>query len=125
MTDDKTLPKAKRKRLQIVNAPELSVRAQIIKLADKISNLRAILASPPADWSAERKREYFDWAKRVVDGLTEPNQVLKTEFDPALETPALEVHQYTPHILQCHRTLAVKYPLLPNYKGCSIEQKAQ
>ena len=81
VTDDKSLPKAERKRLQIVTASKKSVRAQGIKLADKISNLRAIVASPPTDWSVERKREYFDWAKRVVDGLSAPNQILKAEFE--------------------------------------------
>jgi GTP diphosphokinase / guanosine-3',5'-bis(diphosphate) 3'-diphosphatase len=81
VTDDKSLPKAERKRLQIVNASNISVRAQAIKLADKISNLRAILASPPADWSGERRREYCEWAKQVVDGLTAPNQTLKAEFE--------------------------------------------
>jgi (p)ppGpp synthase/HD superfamily hydrolase len=81
VTDDKALPKAERKRLQIVNAPKKSVRAQVIKLADKISNLRSILKSPPADWSVQRKREYFEWAKQVVDGLTAPNQELKAEFE--------------------------------------------
>ena len=81
VTDDNSLPKAERKRLQIVTAPKKSVRAQVIKLADKISNLRAIVASPPTDWSVERKREYFDWAKRVVDGLSAPNQILKAEFE--------------------------------------------
>ena len=83
VTDDKTLPKQERKRLQIVNAPKKSVRAQAIKLADKISNLRAILSSPPVGWTEERKAEYFDWAKRVVDGLTAPNPILKAEFDRA------------------------------------------
>ena len=39
-TDDKSLPKAGRKRLQIETAPKKSRRAQAIKLADKISNLR-------------------------------------------------------------------------------------
>ncbi len=81
VTDDKTLPKAERKRLQVVNAPKKSVRAQTIKIADKISNLRSILNSPPADWSVERRREYFDWAKQVVDGLTTPNAALKGVFD--------------------------------------------
>ena len=81
VTDDKSLPKAERKRLQVVTASNKSVRAQGIKLADKISNLRSILASPPADWSVERKREYFEWAKRVVDGLSAPNQMLKAEFE--------------------------------------------
>jgi guanosine-3',5'-bis(diphosphate) 3'-pyrophosphohydrolase len=81
LTDDKLLPQAERKRLQIVNAPKKSVRAQVIKVADKISNLRAILSSPPPEWSLERKREYFEWAKQVVDGLTAPDQKLKSEFE--------------------------------------------
>ena len=81
VTDDKSLPKGERKRLQVVNAPKKSVRAQVIKLADKIANLRSILISPPADWSPERKAEYFAWAKSVVDGLTAPNPVLKAAFD--------------------------------------------
>jgi guanosine-3',5'-bis(diphosphate) 3'-pyrophosphohydrolase len=85
VTDDKSLLKSERKRLQIVHAPELSVRAQVIKLADKISNLRAILNSPPVDWSVDRRREYFEWAKQVVDGLTEPNPTLKMEFDRLCE----------------------------------------
>jgi hypothetical protein len=74
-----------------VNAPKKSVRAQAIKLADKISNLRAIRNSPPVDWTEERKAEYFDWAKRVVAGLTLPNPVLKAEFDRIVghETPSL------------------------------------
>ena len=85
VTDDKSLPKAERKKLQILNAPKKSSRAQVIKLADKISNLRAILSSPPVDWDFRRKKEYFDWAKQVVDGLTAPNLVLKAEFDKTLK----------------------------------------
>ena len=81
VTDDKSLPKQERKRLQVVNAPKKSVRAQTIKLADKISNLRSILSSPPANWDFERKKEYFTWAQRVVGGLTAPNPVLKAEFE--------------------------------------------
>jgi guanosine-3',5'-bis(diphosphate) 3'-pyrophosphohydrolase len=80
-TDDKSLPKQERKRLQIVNAPHKTPRAQLIKLADKVSNLRAILASPPTDWSIERQRQYFEWAKQVVDALNSPNPGLKQEFN--------------------------------------------
>jgi guanosine-3',5'-bis(diphosphate) 3'-pyrophosphohydrolase len=80
VSDDKNLPKQTRKALQIQTAPHKSVRAQTLKLADKISNLRAILISPPLDWTPERKREYFDWAKAVVSGFTEPNQYLLNEF---------------------------------------------
>jgi (p)ppGpp synthase/HD superfamily hydrolase len=81
MTDDKSLPKDVRKGLQVESAPHKSARAQVIKLADKISNLRSLLASPPASWSDERKRQYFIWARQVVDALSAPNPVLKAEFE--------------------------------------------
>jgi guanosine-3',5'-bis(diphosphate) 3'-pyrophosphohydrolase len=81
VTDDKSLPKEERKRLQIEHAPKKSIRAQTIKLADKISNLRSILSSPPVQWDYERKRQYFEWGKQVVDALSAPNPVLKPEFE--------------------------------------------
>src|ERR1044071_4152161 len=81
VTDDKSLPKEVRKQLQVKNAPKKSERAQTLKLADKISNLRSILASPPAGWDRERKQQYFEWARQVVAGLANPNPFLKTEFD--------------------------------------------
>jgi guanosine-3',5'-bis(diphosphate) 3'-pyrophosphohydrolase len=80
VTDDKSVEKQERKRLQIEHAPKKSVRAQTIKLADKISNLRGILTSPPANWSLQRQQEYIAWAKQVVDRLAAPNPVLKAEF---------------------------------------------
>jgi (p)ppGpp synthase/HD superfamily hydrolase len=85
VTDDKSLPKAERKRLQIEHAPALSARAQTIKIADKISNLRGILFTPPEDWDLRRKQEYFAWAKRVVDACTAPNGYLKAEFARTFE----------------------------------------
>ena len=81
VTDDKSLPKQERKRLQVLHAPRKSVRAQVIKLSDKISNLRSMLDSPPADWSLRRRLEYFEWAKQVVDALSSPDAGLKAEFD--------------------------------------------
>ncbi len=81
VTDDKSLPKEIRKQLQVQNAPKKSERAQTIKLADKISNLRSILASPPAGWDRERKQQYFEWARQVVSGFAAPNPFLKSEFD--------------------------------------------
>ena len=85
VTDDKSLPKAERKRLQIETAPKKSKRAQSIKVVDKISNLRAILHSPPTDWDQQRKEDYFAWAKKVVDGLASPNAALKAEFERTIQ----------------------------------------
>lgn len=83
VTDDKSLPKETRKRLQVQNTHKKSPRAQTLKLADKISNLRAIVGSPPVGWTLERKQQYFEWARQVVSGIAEPNPFLRTEFDKA------------------------------------------
>src|SRR5690349_2409291 len=68
-TDDKSLAKVERKRLQIENAQHMSREAALVKLADKICNLRDVAVNPPAGWSVERRIEYFDWAMAVVNGL--------------------------------------------------------
>jgi guanosine-3',5'-bis(diphosphate) 3'-pyrophosphohydrolase len=81
VTDDKRLPKRERKRLQVQHAGQLSPEAKLVKLADKICNLRDVLASPPVGWSRSRKRDYFEWAKQVVDGLRGSNKALETVFD--------------------------------------------
>ena len=84
VTDDKDLPKAERKRLQVEHAPHISHGAKLVKLADKICNLRDMAASPPAKWTLERKQAYFDWAKAVVDGLRGAHPVLEQAFDESL-----------------------------------------
>ena len=81
VTDDKTLPKAERKRLQVEHAGGLSPEAKLVKLADKICNLRDVAERPPAKWDRARQREYFDWAKRVIDGLRGAHARLEAAFD--------------------------------------------
>lgn len=80
VTDDKKLSKAIRKQLQIEHAPHASIEAKLVKLADKICNLRDILASPPQDWTLQRKQEYFKWADNVVSGLRGTNSKLEKIF---------------------------------------------
>jgi guanosine-3',5'-bis(diphosphate) 3'-pyrophosphohydrolase len=84
VTDDKSLPKAERKRLQIEHAAHASPKAKLVKLADKICNLRDIASNPPVDWSEERKREYFMWAGRVVAGCRGMNPSLEMLLDELL-----------------------------------------
>ena len=83
VTDDRNLAKADRKRLQIEHAAHISREAKLVKLADKICNLRDVAESPPANWSIERKREYFDWARQVIDALRGVHPVLEEVFDRA------------------------------------------
>jgi guanosine-3',5'-bis(diphosphate) 3'-pyrophosphohydrolase len=84
VSDDKRLPKAVRKEEQVRHAPELSAEAKLVKLADKISNMRDILAFPPADWSSARRQEYFDWAFRVIAGVRGAHPVLEGVFDEVM-----------------------------------------
>jgi GTP diphosphokinase / guanosine-3',5'-bis(diphosphate) 3'-diphosphatase len=81
VSDVKWLASRSRKRLQVSRASRSSQRAKLVKLADKICNLRDLLASPPKDWSLERRRAYFDWAKSVVDPLRGASPRLERRFD--------------------------------------------
>lgn len=81
VTDDKAQEKAVRKQAQVDHAPQLSVKARAVKLADKISNLRDVSQCPPPNWSLERRQEYFDWAKSVIDGLRGDWPELEAAFD--------------------------------------------
>ena len=83
VTDDQKLPKAERKRLQIVHAAALSPGAKLVKLADKICNLRDVAERPPAKWDLQRRQEYFEWARRVIDGLRGAHPKLEAAFDAA------------------------------------------
>lgn len=83
VSDDKALEPAERKRLQVVKAPSKSDQAKLVKLADKTANLRDIASAPPAHWSMDRRHQYFDWAREVVQGLRGVNPALERAFDDA------------------------------------------
>ncbi|HET6824274.1 MAG TPA: HD domain-containing protein [Anaerolineales bacterium] len=84
VTDDKSLPKQVRKQLQMETAPHKTHSAKLLKLADKICNVHDILATPPADWSLERRQEYLLWTEKVVTGLRGVNARLETHYDELL-----------------------------------------
>ena len=81
VTDDKSLPKARRKELQIEHAPHLSRAAKLVKMADKLCNVRDIVDAPPSDWPLERRQQYLVWAAEVVAGLRDAHPDLAAAFD--------------------------------------------
>jgi guanosine-3',5'-bis(diphosphate) 3'-pyrophosphohydrolase len=83
VTDDKSLVKADRKLAQIAHAPQMSVGAALVKLADKTCNLQDVANHPPANWPLVRRQEYFDWARAVVDGLPPVSRRMRAAFDAA------------------------------------------
>jgi (p)ppGpp synthase/HD superfamily hydrolase len=91
VTDDKSLPKAERKRLQVEHVTEKSPRAQLLKIADKTSNLRALVTSTPAGWSKTRLMEYIEWAEAVVSQVRGRNPMLDAEFIAARDNARREI----------------------------------
>lgn len=83
VSDNKQLDKDARKRAQVLHAAHISDRAKLVKLADKICNLRDLAGSPPVDWPLGRRREYFDWSRAVVDQLRSASPQLALLFDGA------------------------------------------
>lgn len=86
VTDDKSLPKSERKRLQVVHASQISDRARQIKIADKISNVQSVTKTPPTHWSLDRRKEYLNWTQQVVAGCRGANEALEKFYDQALES---------------------------------------
>jgi guanosine-3',5'-bis(diphosphate) 3'-pyrophosphohydrolase len=85
VTNDESLPKAEQKRLQVAKAASKSRAAKLVKLADKISNLRDLAATPPAGWDRDRRLEYHRWSRDVVAGLRGVNPALERAFDEAYD----------------------------------------
>ncbi|MBF0279926.1 MAG: HD domain-containing protein [SAR324 cluster bacterium] len=96
VTDDKSLPKQERKRLQIVHAQSASPGAKQIKMADKICNLRDLMVRPPHDWTLDRKLQYLSWSDQVMDGLRGCNALLESLFDQVLQEARQHYRQTSP-----------------------------
>jgi guanosine-3',5'-bis(diphosphate) 3'-pyrophosphohydrolase len=84
LTDDKRLPKPERKARQVAGAPHLSARAKLIRIADKIANVRDVTHHPPAHWDLARRQGYLDWTEQVVAGCRGSNPRLDTTYDHVL-----------------------------------------
>ncbi|XP_053952430.1 guanosine-3',5'-bis(diphosphate) 3'-pyrophosphohydrolase MESH1 [Anastrepha ludens] len=81
VTDDKSLEKQERKRLQIEQAATSSIKAKLVKLADKLDNLRDLDRKLPIGWSLERQEQYYVWAKKVVENMRGTNAELERKLD--------------------------------------------
>lgn len=89
-SDDKTLEKAERKQLQIDHASMCSPKAKLVKLADKIYNLRDLNSVQPQGWTTERVQEYFCWSSKVFKGLKGTNKILDDIYSSLLKTRGID-----------------------------------
>ncbi|XP_030233909.1 guanosine-3',5'-bis(diphosphate) 3'-pyrophosphohydrolase MESH1 [Gadus morhua] len=91
VTDDKTLPKQERKRLQVEHAPHCSQQAKLVKLADKLYNLRDLNRCTPTGWTAERVQEYFVWGSLVIRGLKGTHPTLEEKLDALFKQRGIQL----------------------------------
>jgi (p)ppGpp synthase/HD superfamily hydrolase len=85
VTDDMTLPKDQRRQQQIIDAPNKSPGAKLIKIADKISNIRARILPQPGQDEREDLIDYVGWAEKVVAGCRGVNAALDRNFDETVK----------------------------------------
>ena len=85
VTDDKTLPKHERKRRQIEHAKKISKGAALIKLGDKISNVTDVINNPPEDWDINRRKQYLDWAEKVIENCPKVNDKMENKFQEIIK----------------------------------------
>jgi guanosine-3',5'-bis(diphosphate) 3'-pyrophosphohydrolase len=85
VTDDMSLPKDKRRQKQVEDAPHKSPGAKLIKIADKVSNIRARIIAEPSDAERVDLAAYAIWAEKVVAGCRGVNAKLDAEFHEAVK----------------------------------------
>lgn len=97
VTDDITLSSAERKHLEIQAAASGTREAQSIKVADKISNLRALITTPPVGWSIERRLNYCHFARNLVAVCTQAPRFLLALFEVEFERTVAYLHALGDH----------------------------
>lgn len=85
-SDDKSLSKVDRKRLQISHAEHISDKPKLVKLADKLSNISNLKSDPPAKWSPEVIFGYVQWGFAVCQHLYGVNEQLDNEMKSVFDS---------------------------------------
>jgi guanosine-3',5'-bis(diphosphate) 3'-pyrophosphohydrolase len=83
VSDDPRLSKAEQRRRQELGAASLSYGAKLVRIADKISNVRDLVDDPPSTWSIRLRRDYLEWTRRVVERCRGTNEGLERAYDEA------------------------------------------
>jgi guanosine-3',5'-bis(diphosphate) 3'-pyrophosphohydrolase len=84
-TDDMSLPKSERRRLQVIDARKKSPGTKLIKIADKISNIGARIHPDPSADERDDLADYTRWAEQVVAGCRGGNAFLDQTFDKTVK----------------------------------------
>lgn len=80
VSNDMTLSSTERRIREAAKIPVLSNPAKLVKLADKIANIRDISTMPPVGWTLEKKEAYFDFSLSIAERAKDASQVLYEVF---------------------------------------------
>ena len=97
VTDDMELHYKERKRLQIVNGSTLMYKSKLVRLADKLYNLRDLHVVPPVTWSDERIQENFQWAAQVIGQMKGTDEVLEAKLAEELAKRGVKIPDKSPN----------------------------
>lgn len=81
VSDDKSIPKEIRKKLQASRISKKSYSARMIKIADKLSNTKDLLTDPPVHWSELDIKGYIIWSLNVCENAMSPGDTPKKLVD--------------------------------------------
>lgn len=73
------------KQREIDDAKNLSPKAALVRVADKICNLTDVVFDTPKGWSEERRDKYFFWAQKVIKNTGVTNEYLLTRLKEVIQ----------------------------------------
>jgi uncharacterized protein (UPF0147 family) len=99
-SDDMSLPKAERRRARIAGMQLKSREARLVKMADVISNLRAIAVSPPAGWPTDRKLGYLEGCRQLIDAGRGTDATIERTFDETAADVERTIRDEAPFLIE-------------------------
>lgn len=84
VTDDPNLSGQEKRQRQVDHAPQMSLNAQLVKLADRLNNLSGLIDNPPANWTPEKVADYFGWGQKLLNALHGTNIKLEKQLQKVI-----------------------------------------
>lgn len=88
LTDDDSLRPTTRKLWQLREAPSLRYKAKLVRIADKLHNVRDIIHHGIPGWTKERAAAYVAWACEMVTALRGTHANLERRFFSEVSLPS-------------------------------------
>lgn len=119
VTNDPSLTGEENKQRQVDHAPTLSLDGQLVKLADRLYNVRD-LRNPPPSWSNEKVDQYYGWGEKLLNALTGTNEALETALDQEIQSHRGDAVE-TKSLIGLHRVKHKRIEFDP-YEGYYIDE---